>query len=109
MREANPEDPVLRLSGSVTIREGEALKNALLARLTPGARVDIDLAAVEETDLGLLQLLLAADIRAAQAGAALRVARPLPEAVQQTLSRCGFATELVGPLNPTANIWTREA
>jgi len=100
---------VLRASGAITIREGDALKNELLARLKPGARVDVDLADVGETDLGIVQVLLAADISAAKAGAGLRVLRPLPEAIQQMLARCGFPTELVGPLDPTANIWTREA
>ena len=109
MTDIKIEGDVLRLSGAVTIREGEALKNELLATLKPGARVDVDLAAIEEADLGIVQLLLAADISAAKAGAGLRVLRPLPDAIQQTLARCGFPSKLVGPLDPTANIWTREA
>jgi anti-anti-sigma regulatory factor len=109
MTEIKTEGEALRLSGAVTIREGEALKNDLLARLKPGARVDVDLAAVEDADLGIVQLLLAADISAAKTGAGLRVLRPLPDAIQQLLARCGFPSELVGPLDPTANIWTREA
>ena len=109
MTDIKTEGEVLRPSGVITIREGDALKDELLARLKPGARVDIDLAEIEETDLGIVQLLLAADISAAKAGASLRVRRPLPETMQQMLARCGFPSGLVGPLDPAANIWIREA
>jgi anti-anti-sigma regulatory factor len=109
MTEIKTEGEALRLSGAVTIREGDALRNDLLARLKPGGRVDVDLTEVEEADLGIIQVLLAAEISAAKAGAGLRVLRPLPEAIQQVLARCGFPSELVGPLDPAANIWIREA
>jgi anti-anti-sigma regulatory factor len=109
MTDIKTEGEVLRPCGASTIRESDVLKDELLACLKPGARVDIDLAEIEETDLGIVQLLLAADISAAKAGAGLRVLRPLPEVIQQMLARCGFPGELVGPLDPTANIWIREA
>jgi hypothetical protein len=85
----------IALTGAITIREIEAIRRDLLAKLESKTPLDIDLSGVTETDISLIQLMLAA----ASSGAAIRLAQPYPEAVQQVLARSGI--DAAG-----ATIWT---
>ena len=85
----------IELSGAITIREIEAVRRDLLAKLERKAPVEIDCAGVTEADISLIQLVLAAE----KSGAALHLIQPYPEAVQQVLARCGLAAA-------GATVWT---
>jgi anti-anti-sigma regulatory factor len=85
----------IALTGAITIREIEAIRRDLLVKLESKTPLDIDLSGVTETDISLIQLMLAA----AKSGASIRLAQPYPEPVQQVLARSGI--DAAG-----ATIWT---
>jgi anti-anti-sigma regulatory factor len=85
----------IALTGAITIREIEAIRRDLLVKLESKTPLDIDLSGVTETDISLIQLMLAA----AKSGASIRLTQPYPEAVQQVLARSGI--DAAG-----ATIWT---
>jgi len=87
----------IELTGAITIREIEAVRRDLLAKLESKAPLEIDCSGVTETDISLIQLVLAAE----KSGAAIRLTQPYPEAVQQVLARSGLAV-------PGASLWTPE-
>jgi ABC-type transporter Mla MlaB component len=87
----------IELTGAITIREIEAVRRDLLAKLESKKLFDVDLSGVTEADISLIQLMLAA----AKSGAPIRLAQPYPEAVQQVLARSGL--DAAG-----ATIWTPE-
>ena len=58
----------LVLSGALTIREGEALQEALCRLLEHAAQPCIDLSGVEDLDCSALQMLYAAQRKAEQLG-----------------------------------------
>jgi len=85
----------IALTGAITIREIEAIRRDLLAKLESKTPLDIDLSGVTETDISLIQLMLAAT----KTGVSIRLAQPYPEVVQQVLARSGI--DAAG-----ATIWT---
>ncbi|GAB2175417.1 STAS domain-containing protein [Dongia sp. agr-C8] len=85
----------IEIVGPVTIREIEAIRRDLLAKLEAKTPLEIDLGGITETDISLIQLMLAAE----QSGVAIRLVQPYPEAVQQVLARSGV--DAAG-----ATIWT---
>ena len=88
----------IELTGAITIREIEAVRRDLLAKLAAKAPLEIDMSGVTEADISLVQLILSAE---KSAGATLRLLRPYPEAVQQVLARSGL--DAAG-----ATLWTME-
>jgi len=91
----------IELTGAITIREIETVRRDLLAKLESKVPLEIDCSGITETDISLIQLVLAAEKSAAKHGAAIRLTQPYPEAVQQVLARCGLAA-------PGASLWTPE-
>ena len=87
----------LELTGAITIREIEAVRRDLLAKLEAKTLLEVDLSGVTDTDISLIQLMLAAE----KSGAPIRLAQSYPEAVQQVLARSGI--DAAG-----ATIWTPE-
>ena len=87
----------LELTGAITIREIEAVRSDLLAKLKAKTPLEVDLSGVTDTDISLIQLMLAAE----KSGAPIRLAQSYPEAVQQVLARSGI--DAAG-----ATIWTPE-
>lgn len=87
----------IELSGAITIREIEAVRRDLLAKLEAKRPLEVDLSGVTEADVSLIQLMLAAE----KSGAPIRLASSYPEAVQQVLARSGI--DAVG-----ATIWSPE-
>ena len=87
----------IELSGAITIREIEAVRRDLLVKLEPKTPLEVDLSGVTDTDISLIQLMLAAE----KSGAPIRLAQSYPEAVQQVLARSGIDTA-------GATIWTPE-
>jgi anti-anti-sigma regulatory factor len=85
----------IALTGAITIREIEMVRRDLLAKLESKTPLDIDLSGVTETDISLIQLMLAAE----KSGVSIRLAQPYPEVVQQVLARSGL--DAAG-----ATIWT---
>lgn len=84
----------IELAGAMTIREIEAVRRALLAKLEEKTPLEIDTAGVTEADISLVQLMLAAE----KSGHGIRILRPCSEAVQQVLARSGLDT--------AATVWT---
>jgi len=80
----------IELTGAITIREIEAIRSDLRAKLQAKTPLEIDLSGITETDISLIQLMLAAEKSAANLGAVIRLAQPYPEAVQQVLARSGL-------------------
>jgi hypothetical protein len=76
----------IALTGAITIREIEAIRRDLLAKLESKTPLDIDLGGVTETDISLIQLMLAAE----KTGVPIRLVQPYPEVVQQVLARSGI-------------------
>jgi hypothetical protein len=76
----------IELVGAITIRDIEAIRGDLLAKLQAKTPLEIDLSGVTEADISLIQLMLAAE----KSGAPIRLAKPYPEAVQQVLARSGL-------------------
>ncbi|MDQ7247178.1 STAS domain-containing protein [Dongia sedimenti] len=87
----------IELSGAITIREIEAVRRDLLAKLEAKKPLEVDLSGVTEADISLIQLMLAAE----KSGAPIRLAQSYPEAVQQVLARSGI--DAAG-----ATIWSPE-
>ena len=87
----------IELSGAITIREIEAVRRDLLAKLEAKVPFEVDLSGVTDTDISLIQLMLAAE----KSGAPIRLVQSYPEAVQQVLARSGIDTA-------DATIWTPE-
>ena len=87
----------IELTGAITIREIEAIRRDLLAKLESKAPLEIDLSGVTETDISLIQLIIAAE----KSGGPIRLAQPYPEAVQLALARSGL--DAAG-----LTIWTKE-
>lgn len=59
---------MIRMGGQVTISSAEELKALLLEWLAAGKRLELDLDAVEEIDVTIMQLLWTASREAAQTG-----------------------------------------
>ena len=92
----------IELTGAITIREIEAIRRDLLTHLESNgleskAPLEIDLGGVTETDISLIQLIIAAE----KSGGPIRLAQPYPEAVQLVLARSGIAAA-------GTTIWTKE-
>jgi hypothetical protein len=85
----------IELTGAITIREIEPIRRDFLSKLESKTPFELDLSGVTETDISLIQLILAAE----KSGANIRLAQPYPEAVQQVLARSGI--DAAG-----ATIWT---
>ncbi len=68
MADVQPNSVRLTLEGSVTVRNIDGLHANLVAALTQPGGVLVDCTALEETDLSLIQLLLAARRTAQQSG-----------------------------------------
>ncbi len=58
----------LELTGAITIREIETVRRDLLAKLESKTPLEVDLSGVTETDISLIQLMLAAE----KSGASIR-------------------------------------
>ncbi len=80
----------LTLERSVTVRNIDGLHANLLAMLSQQCPVVIDCSALEETDLSLIQLLVAARRSAQQSGRSLALAGPAMGALQVALRQGGF-------------------
>jgi ABC-type transporter Mla MlaB component len=89
----------LSLRGELTIRTIADVHHQIHAALADTRALVIDLAAAEETDLTLVQLLLSARISAERDGKTVTLAQPLPEAFAHELTRGGFF--------PSDNFWTQ--
>ncbi|UYY77080.1 STAS domain-containing protein [Sphingomonas sp. R1] len=75
---------------------------ALLATLETDEAIEIDLGAVEDADLSLLQLLQALRTAAEAAGRVVRLRSPAPAPVAALLERAGF---LAAPSPQDLDFW----
>ncbi len=80
----------VRLEGSVTLPSAAEVRTRLLEALARGGPLIVDCAAVEEADLSLVQLLVAARRHAARSGAGFRLEPPPSPAVVALFERAGL-------------------
>lgn len=88
----------LVLEGALTIRTIEATRSDLVDALARHDAIVVDCSAVTETDVSLVQLLLAARASAARAGHRFALSKPVGDALRTTLLRGGFLSD--DPSNP---------
>jgi len=85
--------PSVAFTGSLTIKNAEAVREQLLAALAVGGRISVDCSAVEEVDATFIQLLIAARRAAAHDGTELALAQPSDGALLTALRHGGFLTD----------------
>lgn len=90
---AQPDTVRLTLERSVTVRNIDGLHANLLAALSQQVGIVVDCDALQETDLSLVQLLLAAMRSARQAGRSFSLAGPASGALQVALQQGGFVVD----------------
>lgn len=83
----------LAFGPSMTIRTIESARESLVAAFAEHPMVEIDMSAIEEADLSLIQLVEAARAHAAREGKELRLTQPVNEALTALLRRAGFLAE----------------
>jgi ABC-type transporter Mla MlaB component len=84
---------IIQLDESVTVRSIEPLCDMILRAFEQGSAVDIDVSAVVEADLSLVQLIEAARGHAARENKAICLTEPANSAMAQLLHRAGFLSE----------------
>ncbi len=90
-------DRVLVLKGAQTIRQAAQTREAILAALADSGDILLDCAGVEEADLSLVQIILAAQRSAASRSTRLALSEPPAGALRQALARGGFAPDRADP------------
>jgi anti-anti-sigma regulatory factor len=108
-----PIEDRLVLTGEITLPSVDAI-HARLLEMAAQPVVEIDCSGVTETDLSLIQLILAARTSAMRSGRTLVLARPADGALREALQRGGFiavAADGPNPDRPNAEqaFWTQAA
>jgi ABC-type transporter Mla MlaB component len=80
----------LPLQGSLTLQTIEAVHAELVALLEHHDAIELDCAGLAETDLSLVQLIIAAQKSARRLGKSVTLAGPASGALAKVLSRAGF-------------------
>jgi anti-anti-sigma regulatory factor len=81
----------LSLTGSLTTPRAEAIHAEVFAVLSGHSTLTIDCSAASEMDVAFVQILVAANRFAAQAGKTVALASPPSGLLAETLRRCGFS------------------
>lgn len=81
----------IRLSGSVDIASAAELKRDLMDALEGDSAIRIDLGGLEDIDVTVIQLLLAAQHQAAAAGREFRIVGPWNPAIESRLQPAGIS------------------
>jgi anti-anti-sigma regulatory factor len=108
MPEETPIEGRLVLSGEVTIQSAASIHSKLL-EMAGQPVVEIDCDGVTETDLSLIQLILAARASARKSRRNVVLARPAADALRDALQRGGFLGAVAGRPNPDQAFWTQMA
>jgi anti-anti-sigma factor len=82
---------IVRLDGVIDISVAAELKSVLLEALDAAKGIHVSAEAVTELDVTAFQLLWAAEREAKRIGLRLELAGELPEAVDSSLAKAGFA------------------
>ena len=90
MKQHKPDPGSVKLAGDLTLRHIEPVRAELVAALARQQALTIDCEAVTGADLGLIQLLIAAQKSADAAGKSASLARPVSGALRDALARGGF-------------------
>ncbi len=85
-----PTVAIIGLSGSVTVRDGEELKNALAGAFVAADKVLLDVGGITETDSSFFQLLCSARLTAEQGGRELALAPDRSAAYAEAAHASGF-------------------
>jgi ABC-type transporter Mla MlaB component len=84
------------LEGDLSLRHVEPVRGRLLEALSRHDAVTVDCQAVTGADLGLIQLLIAAQKSAQVAAKTLTLAQPVSGALREALARGGFLAATSG-------------
>jgi anti-anti-sigma regulatory factor len=95
--EQSAERSAVRLDGDVGISAALELKSALTEVLAVGQNLTVELAGVTTLDITTLQLLRAAQRAAANAGTAMLLSGPIPEAMELAMGLAGLERFAVNP------------
>ncbi len=82
--------PKIHLSGSLGLRDADAVKQRLLDSLGQSAPLQIDCGDLVEIDASIIQLMIAAQKSASARGIACTVSMPTDGVLAQALTRGGF-------------------
>ncbi len=83
----------LELKGALTIRTIDAARIDLVDAVARHGAITVDCSAATETNVSLVQLLLAARASAARAGHRFALSQPVGDALRTTLLRGGFLSD----------------
>jgi anti-anti-sigma regulatory factor len=83
----------LRLEGVLTLRTANDIKSQLSESGARYGTVVVDCGEIDEVDLSIIQLLLAAQLSAHAANRTIRLAQPVSGALRGALERGGFFSE----------------
>jgi hypothetical protein len=108
VRGKTPVEGRLVLTGEITIRSADSIHSRLL-EMAGQPVVEIDCGSVTETDLSLIQLILAARASAQKSRRTVVLARPAAGALRDALQRGGFLTVGADRPNPDQAFWTQTA
>ncbi|WP_294331384.1 STAS domain-containing protein, partial [uncultured Sphingomonas sp.] len=80
----------LHAGTSATLRNAAELRQQCIEKISDSGPIIIDVSAVTEADLSLVQSIHALRVAAAEAGREVRLGGPAPAAVVALLERAGF-------------------
>lgn len=95
------------LDSTATVRTAEDIHDRLSKALQAHATVEVDCAAIEEVDLSLVQLLLAARESARRAGKALVLTGPAAGPLSRALAQGGFLSGANGRAGSDEAFWLK--
>lgn len=95
----------VKLEGELSIRDGERISLELSRALKPKTCAVVDCSGVAACDVGVLQLLVAAQKSAKRLGKTLKIRAPAGGAVDHALTRSGFASADLA-LQRDGEFWT---
>lgn len=84
---------IVPLTGPACVRTAETLRAVLLDAFERDDSVELDIAALTEIDLSIVQLIEAARVHAAREGKAIRLAAPADDAMTALLVRAGILNQ----------------
>jgi len=93
VRAPAPVPDVLAIAGACTLEQADETRQRVAERLRPGSRLTLDLSAVAEADLSLVQILLAARRSAVEHGASLVLLPGASPAVAALVAAAGLTAD----------------
>lgn len=93
------------LEGALGLRDAIALGDRFKDALANNAAVEVDAGKLQEVDISIVQLLIAAHKRALAVGRSFGLASAPDGALRQALERCGVLSPTGQCLTPETSLW----